>query len=64
MLRLQEDAGAAAEGVQLSNPLAIFDTKLAKAVEEFTGSDFDLSIFSMEPWQTQTVRVRGRDRQR
>ena len=63
MLRLQEIAGAAAEGVQLTTPLPIFDAKLANTVEEFTGSTFDLANFSMEPWQTRTVLVRVRDRE-
>ena len=64
MLRLQENAGAAAEGVQLSTPLPIFDAKLANTVEEFTDMSFDLGDFSMDPWQTLTVlvRVRGQER--
>ena len=63
MLRLQENAGAAAEGVQLTTPLPIFDAKLANTVEEFTGSTFDLANFSMEPWQTRTVLVRVRNQE-
>ena len=62
MLRLQESAGAAAEGVRLTTPLPIFDARLASTVEEFTGAAFDLANFSMEPWQTRTVLVRIRDR--
>ena len=64
MLRLQEIAGSAAEGVELRTPLPIFDAKLANTVEEFTGTSFDLGDFSMDPWQTRTVlvRVRGQDR--
>ena len=60
MLRLQENAGTAVEGVRLTTPLPIFDAKLASTVEEFTGSEFDLANFSMEPWQTRTVLVRVR----
>ena len=60
MLRLQENAGAAAEGVALRTPLPIFDAKLANTVEEFTGTSFDLGDFSMDPWQTRTVLVRVR----
>ena len=63
MLRLQEIAGADAQGVQLTTPLPIFDAKLANTVEEFTGSTFDLANFSMEPWQTRTVLVRIRDQE-
>lgn len=63
MLRLQENAGLAAEGVQLRTPLPIFDAKLANTVEEFTDMSFDLGDFSMDPWQTLTVlvRVRGQE---
>ena len=64
MLRLQEIAGAAAEGVQLTTPLPIFDARLADTVEEFTGSTFDLADFSMEPWQTRTILVRIRTQER
>jgi len=62
MLRLQEIAGAAVEGVQLTTPLPIIDAKLATTVEEFTDSEFDLKSFSMGAWQTRTVLVRLRDR--
>lgn len=47
MLRLQEIAGTAAEGVRLTTPLPIFDAKLASTVEEFTGAAFDLADFSV-----------------
>lgn len=60
MLRLQEIAGGAATGVQLRTPLSILEAKLASTVEAFTGADFDLSNFSMEPWQTRTVLVQIR----
>ena len=61
MLRLQESGGIDSEGVCLTTPLPIFDARLANAVEEFSGSDFDLESFSMGPWQTRTVLVKVRD---
>ena len=64
MLRLQESAGAAADGVQLTTPLPIFDATLANTVEEFTDTPFDLTDFSMDRWQTRTVLVRVRDQER
>ncbi len=61
MLRLQENSGMAAAGVQLTTELSIVEARTANTVEEFTEGTIDLADFSMKPWQTRTVLVRVAD---
>ena len=58
MLRLQEIAGAGAEGVRLATPLPVSSAEVANIVGEPVDADFDLESFSMGPWQTLTLMLR------
>jgi hypothetical protein len=58
VLRFQEIGGTEVRGVRLVTPLRVEEAVTANTVEEPGEARFDLSNFSMKPWETRTVMVR------